>query len=65
MVNSGMDEANASFVWHEVARLQMKHFYEKAGGEWKEPIDYEKLFHVIDGIIGIYGGHMKKRVAYA
>lgn len=29
MVNSGMDEANASFVWHEVARLQMKHFYEK------------------------------------
>ena len=55
MVNSGMDEANASFVWHEVARLQMKHFYEKAGGEWKEPIGYEKLFHVTDGIIGIYG----------
>lgn len=21
-----MDEANASFVWHEVAKMQMKHF---------------------------------------
>lgn len=55
MVNSGMDEASASFVWHEVARLQMKHFYEKTDGEWQEPNSYEKLFRVIDGIMGTYG----------
>ena len=55
MVNSGMDEANASFVWHEVARLLMKHFYEKTDGEWQEPNSYEKLFRVIDGIMGTYG----------
>ena len=40
MVNSGMDEANAYFVWHEVARLQMNHFYKKTGGEWQEPNSY-------------------------
>ena len=55
MVNSGMDEASASFVWHEVARLQMKHFYEKTDGEWQDPNSYEKLFLVIDGIMGTYG----------
>ena len=55
MVNSGMDEASASFVWHEVARLQMKHFYEKTDGEWQDPNSYEKLFRVIDGIMGTYG----------
>ena len=54
MVNSGMDEASASFVWHEVARLQMKHFYEKTGGKWQEPNCYEKLFRVIDGVMGTY-----------
>ena len=54
MVNSGMDEANAYFVWHEVARLQMKHFYEKTGGKWQEPNSYEKLFRVIDGVMGTY-----------
>ena len=56
MVNSGMDEASASFVWHEVARQQMKHFYEKTGGEWQEPDSYEKLFHVIDGVMRSYDG---------
>ena len=54
MVNSGTDEASASFVWHEVARLQMKHFYEKTGGKWQEPNSYEKLFRVIDGVMGTY-----------
>ena len=51
-----MDEASASFVWHEVARQQMKHFYEKTGGEWQEPDSYEKLFHVIDGVMRSYDG---------
>ena len=55
MVNSGMDEASASFVWHEVARQQMKHFYVETGGEWQEPDSYEKLFQVIDGVMGTYG----------
>ena len=55
MVNSGMDEASASFVWYEVARLQMKHFYEKTGGEWQEPNSYAKLFRVIAGVMGTYG----------
>ena len=54
MVNSGMDEASASFVWHEVARQQMKHFYVETGGEWQEPDSYEKLFHVIDGVMRSY-----------
>ena len=56
MVNSGMDEASASFVWHEVARQQMKHFYVETGGEWQEPDSYEKLFHVIDGVMRSYDG---------
>ena len=54
MVNSGTDEASASFVWHEVARLQMKHFYKKTGGEWQEPNSYEKLFRVINGVVETY-----------
>ena len=56
MVNSGMDEANASFVWHEVARQQMKHFYEETGGEWKEPASPEKLLLVIRKITQAYEG---------
>lgn len=56
MVNSGMDEADAAFVWHEVAKLQMKHFYETTGGKWKAPDGYEMLFHVIDGIMNVYSG---------
>lgn len=56
MVNSGMDEADASFVWHEVAKLQMKNFYETTGGKWIVPDGYEKLFHVIDGIMNVYSG---------
>lgn len=54
MVNSGMDEASASFAWHEVARQQMKHFYEDKGGEWQEPDCYERLFRVTDGVMGTY-----------
>ena len=34
ITNAGQDEANASFVWHEVARMQMKHFFETTGGKW-------------------------------
>ena len=56
MVNSGMDEANASFVWHEVARQQMKHFCEETGGEWKEPASPEKLLLVIRKITQAYEG---------
>lgn len=56
MVNSGMDEADVSFVWHEVAKLQMKNFYETTGGKWIVPDGYEKLFHVIDGIMNVYSG---------
>lgn len=54
MVNSGMDEASASFAWHEVARQQMKRFYEDKGGEWQEPDCYERLFRVTDGVMGTY-----------
>lgn len=39
---------------NEVARLQMEHFYEKTGSEWQEPNSYEKLFRVIDGVMGTY-----------
>jgi len=56
MTNFGKDEANASFVWHEVAKMQMKYFYEATGGKCKEPNGYEKLFHVVDGIMNVYYG---------
>ncbi len=56
MTNFGKDEANASFVWHEVAKQQMKQFYDSTGSEWKEPDGYEKLFHVVDGIMNVYYG---------
>lgn len=56
MTNFGKDEANASFVWHEVAKLQMKHFYESTGSKWNEPDGYEKLFHVLEGIMNVYYG---------
>ena len=56
MVTIGKDEANASFVWHEVAKLQMKHFYESTGSKWNEPDGYEKLFHVLEGIMNVYYG---------
>ncbi len=36
--------------------LQMKNFYETTGGKWIVPDGYEKLFHVIDGIINVYSG---------
>ena len=37
IINAGQDEANASFVWYEVARMQMEHFFESTGGKWQEP----------------------------
>ena len=55
MVNSEMDEANAAFVWHEVATKQMKHFFEKTDGEWDEPNCSEAIFRIIDGMMWIYG----------
>lgn len=56
ITNSGMDEADASFAWHEVARCQMKHFYETTGNKWQEPNGYETLFRVINGMMGTYSG---------
>lgn len=54
ITNAGTDEANASFVWQEVARAQMKHFFESTGGKWQEPNGYEKLFKVVDGMMATY-----------
>lgn len=56
MVNSNNGESNASFVWHEVARQQMKHFCEGTGGEWKEPVSPEKILLVIESITQTYDG---------
>ena len=54
IINAGQDEANASFVWHEVARMQMKHFFESTGGKWQEPDCQEILFKVVDGMMATY-----------
>lgn len=54
ITNASMDEVNASFVWHEVARMQMKHFFETTGGKWQEPDCQEKLFKVVDGMMATY-----------
>ena len=54
ITNAGMDEVNASFVWHEVARMQMKHFFETTGGKWGESNGYENLFKVVDGMMATY-----------
>ena len=54
MVNSGMDEANAAFVWHDVAKAQMKAFYETTPGGWSGPEGYEALFNVISNMMGVY-----------
>lgn len=54
ITNSGMDEADASFVWHEVARMQMKHFFERSGNKWQETKDCEIIFRIIDGMVGSY-----------
>ena len=54
ITNAGMDEVNASFVWHEVARMQMKHFFETTGEKWGESNGYEKLFKVVDGMMATY-----------
>lgn len=55
MVNSGMDEASAAFVWHEVATSQMKHFFEETGGKWSNPNGSETVFRIIDSMMGTYG----------
>lgn len=54
MVNSEMDEANAAFVWHEMAAKQMKHFFEKTGGKWNEPYSSEAIFRIIDCMMYTY-----------
>lgn len=54
ITNAGMDEVNASFVWHEVARMQMKHFFETTGGKWGESNGCEKLFKVVDEMMATY-----------
>ena len=54
ITNAGMDEVNASFVWHEVARMQMKQFFETTRGKWVESNGYEKLFKVVDGMMATY-----------
>lgn len=54
IINAGQDEDNASFVWHEVARMQMKHFFESTGGKWQEPDCQEILFKVVDGMMATY-----------
>ena len=54
IVNSGTNEADAAFVWHEVAKAQMKAFYENIGSEWEEPKGYEAIFGVANGMMGVY-----------
>lgn len=51
----GDDETNTAFVWHEVARLQMKQFCEASADKRDEPICKDRLLKVIENIIGIYG----------
>lgn len=54
MVNPEMDEANAAFVWQEVATKQMKHFFEKTGGKWNEPNCSEAIFRIIEDMMDTY-----------
>lgn len=49
------DETNASFVWHEVAKMQLTRFLQKDGHEVTEE-DINKAFRVIEGIIDTYFG---------
>lgn len=52
----GVDVASASFVWHEVAQQQMKHFYEATGSKWHEPACSKKFFKAINGMLDVYEG---------
>lgn len=56
ITNSGVDGAGASFVWHEVARMQMKHFFETTGTKWQETNGPEILFKVVNDMMWTYGG---------
>ena len=56
MTSHTTDEATATFTWHEVARQQMRHFYESKGMKWNEEKDTEAIFHIIDEILSCYGG---------
>ena len=49
------DETNASFVWHEVAKMQLTRFLQKDGHEVTEK-DIDKALHVMDRILGHYAG---------
>ena len=52
----GVDVVSASFVWHEVAQQQMKHFYEATGSKWHEPTCSKKFFKAINGMLDVYEG---------
>lgn len=48
-------DTNASFIWHEVAKMQITKFIQKDGRKaTKEDID--KVFNVVDGILSYYAG---------
>lgn len=48
-------ETDASFIWHEVAKMQITRFVQKDGRKaTKEEID--KVFNVVDGILSYYSG---------
>ena len=55
ITNAGVDEAGASFVWHEVARMQIKRFFEASGMKCQETNDPEILFKVVNGMMWTYG----------
>lgn len=51
-------EPSASFVWHEVAKMQITHFLQRDGHQATKE-DINKVFHVIDGILSYYAGGMQ------
>lgn len=48
-------ETNVSFIWHEVAKMQITRFLKKDGHEATEE-DINKVFYVIDKIFDTYSG---------
>lgn len=56
MLGTGLDEANASLVWHEVATMQMKKFCVQTGGRWQGAKSRETIFGTIEQMMWFYGG---------
>lgn len=49
------DDNNASFIWHEVAKMQLTRFLQKGGHEVTGK-DIDKAFRVMDDILATYSG---------